>query len=187
MSLTLENIAEVCHEANRAYCKVRGDLSHKPWAECSTDLQNSVLRGVMLRVSRPYVTDREMHEAWFHDHLAQGWVYGPVKDPVAKTHPCMRPCMRPYEELPLADRLKDSLFSEIVSVLRRLLAEAPKSFVLPSTDDIKGSGERIKIPVPSEPRCPGGQCGALPSAVTQGLKMPSAAEAAQTAAINSLS
>lgn len=33
MSLSIEEIAKVCHEANRGYCKALGDDSQLPWDE----------------------------------------------------------------------------------------------------------------------------------------------------------
>ena len=41
-----------------------------------------------------------------HSHVADGWVYGIVKDPESKTHPCLVP----YQDLPAEQRIKDSLF-----------------------------------------------------------------------------
>lgn len=42
-----------------------------------------------------------------------GWVYGPVKDPEAKTHPCMVP----FDELPYVQRKKDAIFRAMVHAL----------------------------------------------------------------------
>jgi hypothetical protein len=47
-----------------------------------------------------------MHENWTKDKVADGWVYGEVKDAAAKTHPCLVP----YDQLPANQRFKDSLF-----------------------------------------------------------------------------
>jgi len=52
-------------------------------------------------------TPEEGHEGWLRIKEKEGWVYGPVKDTVAKTHPCMLP----YNELPADQRFKDTLFS----------------------------------------------------------------------------
>ena len=53
------------------------------------------------------------HEAWMRDKVADGWVYGPVKDADAKTHPCMVP----YDQLPPEQRVKDHVFKAIVNAL----------------------------------------------------------------------
>jgi hypothetical protein len=43
------------------------------------------------------------HRRWMEEKLKGGWQYGPVKDPVKKTHPCLVP----WEELPEDEREKD--------------------------------------------------------------------------------
>ena len=60
---------------------------------------------------------RESHAGWLAEKVATGWVYGPVKDPAAKTHPCMVP----YDDLPPEQRAKDSIY---VSVVRAVLEAA---------------------------------------------------------------
>jgi len=47
------------------------------------------------------------------DKEADGWVYGVIKDPAAKTHPCMVP----FEQLPAEQRAKDLGFKAIVRAL----------------------------------------------------------------------
>jgi len=56
----------------------------------------------------------ESHAAWLALKVAEGWIYGPVKDADAKTHPC---CV-PYSELPQAQRVKDFLFRAVVNAMR---------------------------------------------------------------------
>jgi len=46
-----------------------------------------------------------------------GWVYGEVKDPERKTHPCMVP----YDDLPIEQRAKDTLFGATVRGVLGLL------------------------------------------------------------------
>ncbi|MFD0468599.1 RyR domain-containing protein [Nonomuraea thailandensis] len=55
-----------------------------------------------------------MHEAWCEHKRAEGWTYGPDKDPDAKTHPCLVP----YDQLPVEQRVKDAVFHAIVGALR---------------------------------------------------------------------
>ena len=42
--------------------------------------------------------------------IAEGWVWGPVKDFDKKTHPCLIP----YSELPLEQQRKDAIFQGVV-------------------------------------------------------------------------
>jgi len=55
-----------------------------------------------------------LHESWCDFKRADGWVFGEVKDAGAKTHPCLVP----YAELPEEQKIKDHLFSAIVTALR---------------------------------------------------------------------
>jgi hypothetical protein len=45
---------------------------------------------------------------------AAGWIYGPVKDPEKKEHPCIVP----YDQLPIEQRTKDYLFKAIVDCFK---------------------------------------------------------------------
>jgi hypothetical protein len=111
--LTDPEVARVCHEANRAYCLSHGDTSHKPWEETPKEIQDSVISGVRAKRDNPAITPKESHEAWLAYKGREGWVYGEEKNFALLTHPCFRP----YEELPLEDRRKDTLFLAIVRAL----------------------------------------------------------------------
>jgi len=99
-------IAEVCHEANRAYCRVLGDDSQLPWAEAPDWQKDSALEGVLFHLEHPTAIDSASHDNWMRMKEKEGWVYGVVKDAAAKTHPCMVP----FEQLPPEQQIKDSLF-----------------------------------------------------------------------------
>ncbi|SLG39818.1 RyR domain [Mycobacteroides abscessus subsp. abscessus] len=110
--LSPREIARVCHEANRALQKVFGDESPSPeWDVAPSDQRESCIRGVTAALDG--MDPEALHTLWMVDHAARGWTYGPVKDRVAKTHPCLLP----YDELPEAQRLKDRLFLAIVKTL----------------------------------------------------------------------
>jgi hypothetical protein len=110
----LEKIAYVCHAVNKAWCEANGDTSQKPWEEAEQWQRESAVNGVAFRINNPEAPASTQHEAWMADKVANGWVYGEVKDAVAKTHPCMVP----YNELPIVDRLKDKLFQSVVDTLK---------------------------------------------------------------------
>jgi hypothetical protein len=108
------HIAQVCHEANRAYCVAHGDYSHNPsWAVAPAWQIDSAINGVEHALRHPDATPEDMHSNWMAEKIADGWVYGEVKDAVAKTHPCMLP----YDQLPEFQRKKDALFLAIVRAL----------------------------------------------------------------------
>ncbi len=58
-------------------------------------------------------TLQQSHEDWREYKLANGWIYGPVKDLAVKQHPNLVP----YNELPAAELLKDHLFMAIAHIL----------------------------------------------------------------------
>lgn len=118
--MTKEQIAEVCHEANRTYCRLIGDDSQLAWDQAPQWQRNSAIRGVEFALTNPHAPPSAQHEAWFKDKQADGWKYGPVKNPDIKEHPCMVP----YTDLPLEQRQKDYLFRAIVRGLTDLLAVA---------------------------------------------------------------
>lgn len=114
------DIAQVVHEANRAYCTTLGDDSQPPWAEAPDWQVTSALEGIenirVGAVQRP----ADSHESWLTHKTGEGWTYGPVKDPAKKEHPCMVP----FADLPADQQVKDALFFGIVTTLLPFL-EAP--------------------------------------------------------------
>lgn len=110
-ALRVQQIARVCHEANRAWCVANGDTSQPTWDDAPDWQRESAQLGV--RAALKGATPEQSHEGWTRHKLEQGWTYGPVKDPEAKQHPCLVP----YDELPEEQRLKDVLFTSIVRAL----------------------------------------------------------------------
>lgn len=106
-------IAQMCHEVNRLWCMQNGDLTQTPWNEATQWQKDSAVSGVEFRLENPDAPDSSQHEAWLADKIEAGWTYGDVKDPVAKTHPCLLP----YHELPEFEQKKDALFSAVVRAL----------------------------------------------------------------------
>jgi len=115
MKLTYEQIAEICHEVNRAYCQANGDYTHNSWRLSRKELKDSVISGVETHVKNPGFTPEQSHESWLKFKEERGWVFGEVKDFDKKTHPCMRP----YRELPLDQRVKDEMFTAIVETAKK--------------------------------------------------------------------
>lgn len=112
-SRTLVAIARVCHEVNRGLCLADGDASQSAWEDAPLDVQASAVDGVAFVRANPDVTPEMSHDNWCAFKRAEGWVYGPVKDAEARTHPCLAP----YADLPLAQRTKDYAFLSTVRAL----------------------------------------------------------------------
>jgi hypothetical protein len=114
MSTTIETIAKVCHEANKAFCEANNDFSQKAWDEAEEWQRQSAIKGVEFRLNNPVAPHSAQHDAWVNDKVADGWVYGEVKDAEKKTHPCIVS----YEQLPKFQQQKDALFQGIVDALK---------------------------------------------------------------------
>lgn len=104
----IEACAEVAHEANRVYCAAIGDGSQVPWKDAPEWQRKSAVEGV--RVALGGATPEQQHEAWCETKRRDGWTFGLVKDPAAKTHPCLVS----YQALPPEQRAKDSLYLAVV-------------------------------------------------------------------------
>jgi hypothetical protein len=109
--MTIEDIAHVCHEANRALQYQGGDLVSLPWADAPAWQRDSAVEGVAKAIDG--AGPEELHESWCAFKRADGWVYGPIKDADAKTHPCLVA----YAELPERQKTKDHVFGAIVGAL----------------------------------------------------------------------
>ena len=117
--MTIEQIAEICHEANRALCVATGDNSQPSWSDAPDWQRESALNGVKFHLANPDVSASHSHEEWLREKLTTGWKYGAVKNPDTKEHPCIVP----FEELPEDQQAKDCLFQFIVRGLSRFVEQ----------------------------------------------------------------
>lgn len=110
MGLSVEEVASLCHEANRSYCQSIGDDSQPAWDDAPEWQKKSARVGVIAHLTNPNMTAEMSHESWLNEKRNDDWSYGPVKDPVRKTHPCFLP----YDQLPLEQRIKDHIFRGVI-------------------------------------------------------------------------
>lgn len=108
--MNYEQIARICHEANKTYCDTIGDASQEHWEEAEEWQRDSAIKGVQFAVNHPDAPPSYQHDAWMKDKQADGWTFGRTKDAAKKEHPCMVS----YDQLPVEQRLKDHLFRAIV-------------------------------------------------------------------------
>jgi hypothetical protein len=111
--MTLENIAQIVHEINKAFCESLGDTSLVSWADTPQDIKAIVVDGVLFHLNNPNAGADASHNNWMANKIAQGWVYGPVKDATKKEHPSIIP----FEKLSLTERQKDVLVMQTVHSL----------------------------------------------------------------------
>lgn len=111
--IIVDQIARVAHEVNKAYCASIGDHSQPIWDEAPDWQKSSAIDGVNFHIENTDAGPDASHNNWLKAKEADGWVFGLVKDPEAKTHPCMVL----FEELPLEQQIKDHLFRAVVHAM----------------------------------------------------------------------
>lgn len=135
------DIARVCHEANRAVQQIQqnpGIAVSLPWDQLDAHTAASIISGVEGVLAGK--TPEQSHAGFCAIKIADGWVFGPVKDADAKTHPDLVP----YDQLPDDQKQKNVLFNAIVNALKKapsdvsefLPAESGAAFSRPPTADL---------------------------------------------------
>lgn len=117
--ISIEQIAQIAHEANKSICEATGDPSQVAWADAEQWQRDSAVQGVQEIIDDGSITPERLHDKWREFKAADGWVFGDVKDADAKTHPCMVD----YDQLPVEQRAKDHLFGGVVRSLLPFLAK----------------------------------------------------------------
>lgn len=115
--MSIENIAQVAHEINKAFCESIGDNSQPTWKDAPEWQKSSAINGVKFHLENPNAGPDESHKSWLKQKEEEGWKYGPVKNPETKEHPCFVS----YDELPVNQRSKDYLFKQVVHSLKNQL------------------------------------------------------------------
>lgn len=109
----IDTAAALAHEVNRVWCSMLGDFSQPAWPDAPDWQRESAINGVQFHMDNPSAGDSASHDNWMAEKVADGWVYGDVKDPDAKTHPCIVP----FDQLPEEQQIKDRLFRSVVHAI----------------------------------------------------------------------
>lgn len=125
--MQVEQIARICHEANRYYSEEAHLGHHLPWGHAPEWQRQSAIQGVQAIFDDPMSTPEDSHVRWYDHKVAGGWTYGPRKNADLKTHPCLLA----YSTLPAAQRAKDALFVNIVRAL--MPADVLENYLRPPT------------------------------------------------------
>lgn len=115
--MTVEEIAKVCHDANKSLCETQGDLSQLDFEVAPDWQRESAIKGVQFCLENPNAPASANHDSWMAQKQKDGWAYGETKDAILKTHPCMVS----FEHLPKGQQAKDLLFKNVVSALSSLI------------------------------------------------------------------
>lgn len=111
--MDIELIAQICHEANRIWCRGHKDFSQLPWDECATWQKDAAINNVNFIINHPDSSLKDIHDAWMDFKFKEGWRYGTEKNIEFKTHPSLIP----YHELSDFEKKKDELMKAIVTAL----------------------------------------------------------------------
>lgn len=117
--------AAAAYEVDRLYSFYAGEAMMPNWDMAPSWAVDSAVKGVENVLNKlDTITPAESHECWLSHKKKEGWVYGPHKNEVLKTHPCMVP----FDELSKEQRTKDILFIAVVrSVLLSFIEPTPQS------------------------------------------------------------
>lgn len=109
--VNVERVAEACHNALREISITMGQDAPPVWEDAEAWMHETTKGVLMDLMANPTMTPRQIHDTWCLQKMADGWVYGPVKDQEKKTHPCLVP----YMQLPLGERFKDVMFRMVAT------------------------------------------------------------------------
>lgn len=110
-----EDVAKICHEANKAYCVTIGDNTQPSWEDAPEWQKESAINGVRFHCLNENTTPADSHNSWLKQKQEEGWKYGEIKDSEKKEHPCFTA----YENLPKAQQVKDYIFKNIVEAYKQ--------------------------------------------------------------------
>ncbi len=115
--MNINDIAKIAHELNRSFCISIGDTSQPEWIDAPNWQKESAVEGVKYHIENTDSNPEDSHRNWLKGKKADGWSFGMIKDSEKKEHPCMVE----YLELPIEQRSKDYLFSQIIKSLEEFV------------------------------------------------------------------
>lgn len=115
--MTVDAIARMVHETNRAFCRAIAEPAPPPWALADDEMHASMRAAVAHALANPQLTPEENHERWRLRRLEAGWRVGPVVDRHLQQHPNLVP----YAFLSAAQQAKDRLALAVVRALAPLV------------------------------------------------------------------
>lgn len=111
---TVEEVARICHHANRGLQDVLDDSRVSAhWEVEAEAVKQSCIYGVLYALACD-PTPEEHHAEWVAYWQQRDWARGPVKDEQQRTHPLL--CS--WAELEPGQRDKDRQFLALVNVYR---------------------------------------------------------------------
>jgi hypothetical protein len=88
----------------------------EPWIAREREFKDQFLKVIERQMGdQRSMSPEELHGSWMQAYFAMGWVYGPERDPQAKTHPDLVP----YAQLGQLERDKDAVFVALCEIARQ--------------------------------------------------------------------
>lgn len=119
--MTLEQIAELCHETVRTHARICGHFEDKEWSKLPITMQAQIMEAVKRCTEKlgqtrdPAAAGIGIHNMQMAQMLKAGWRYGDRYDAEAKESPSLLP----FDELD-ADRQNEAfLFAQTVALMQR--------------------------------------------------------------------
>lgn len=113
----IDKVAQVMHEAMRAWQKANGEKPAPPWGRAPQWMKHASIDAVKWRVENPTARTSAQHDRWLAQKKRDGWKHGKTKDGVKKTHPLMIA----YSQLPEVERRKDALVNAVIDSLTKAM------------------------------------------------------------------
>lgn len=113
----IERIAQVMHEAMRAWQAANGQEPAPPWSRAPRWMREASREAVVWRIDHPKAPSSAQHDQWLAQKKKAGWRYGKTKNGSKKTHPMLVP----YSELPEVERRKDAMVGALIDSLAKPL------------------------------------------------------------------
>jgi hypothetical protein len=110
---SIMKIAQVMHEAVRAWQKANGQTAAPPWSRAPSWMKEASREAVVWRMENPKAPSSVQHEQWLAEKRTAGWRYGKTKSGTRKTHPLLVP----YADLPEVERRKDAMVGALIDSL----------------------------------------------------------------------
>ncbi|QQV90434.1 RyR domain containing protein [Olleya phage Harreka_1] len=107
----LEQIAKTCHAVHKAYCLQAGIKTQPEWDKVQTEHKLTIFSTIEKILSGEIKTQAQSHANFVDFKKTNGWKYGAGYSIKHKTNPRL---VDFFSQLPLEDRIKESIFFECV-------------------------------------------------------------------------
>lgn len=110
---SVQVMAQLVHATLSHWASLHGQAPFPDWEHAPDWMQSATHKSVQYALDNPKCTSGDLHEAWSQARTAEGWIYGPVKNETAKTHPMLID----FDKSPEFEKRKDALLIAIVRSL----------------------------------------------------------------------